>query len=291
MSSPVKRIIARMSEFDHDLKDDATRLKKMRIAWENGRDADEYRRQTGRKIAQTAEECGIIHATLQRFVRFYLMYKDGYAESIEGMPLMWGHYMAVLYVREPKARDWYLRQAALNSWSTHEIRRRVQNYFYESSMKGISSSSDADNVLRVIDQKLYTYTATVLKVVDGDTLKVEVDAGFSMRYETKVRLRGIDAYERGTETGEAAKAFVEDELFGETFRPQDATAAEGSYDSGAVVSQRPSVVIRTYKSDKYGRFVADVWYLPGETDPEKILANGRFLNQGLLDCGLAVKIE
>ena len=53
----------------------------------------------------------------------------------------------------------------------------------------------------------------------------------------------------------------------------------------------PTVVIRTYKSGKFGRFIVDLWHLPGETDKEKILSQGLFLNQDLLDKGLAEKME
>ena len=37
----------------------------------------------------------------------------------------------------------------------------------------------------------------------------------------------------------------------------------------------------------YGRFLADVFYLPGEDDAEVVLAKGHYLNQELLDEGLA----
>ncbi len=128
-------------------------------------------------------------------------------------------------------------------------------------------------------------------------------------YETKVRLRGIDAYERGTTRGEEAKAFVEEEL-GFSVVGSDALGgpdngvpgghalhgtvhgARRKAQEGCLVHMCSGalVVLRSYKSDKYGRFLADVWYLKGETDAEKILNNGHFLNQVLLDKGYAVRI-
>ena len=53
----------------------------------------------------------------------------------------------------------------------------------------------------------------------------------------------------------------------------------------------PTVVIRSYKSEKFGRYLVDLWYLPGETDKERILKEGKLLNQALLDEGLAEKVE
>ena len=35
------------------------------------------------------------------------------------------------------------------------------------------------------------------------------------------------------------------------------------------------IVFQTFKVDLYGRYVADVFYLPGEVDREKIFQKGR----------------
>ena len=50
-----------------------------------------------------------------------------------------------------------------------------------------------------------------------------------------------------------------------------------------------SVVLKTYRPDKYGRYLADLYYLPKESDPQTVAQEGRFLNQELLDEGLAGK--
>ena len=58
-----------------------------------------------------------------------------------------------------------------------------------------------------------------------------------------------------------------------------------------MTTNNPTVIIRSYKSGKFGRYIVDLWYLPGETDKERILKEGKLLNQVLLDKGLARKIE
>ena len=57
------------------------------------------------------------------------------------------------------------------------------------------------------------------------------------------------------------------------------------------------IVIRSQRSDTYGRFVADLFYAPApaasrkpEPSYEDIAARGVFLNQELLDKGLAVRM-
>ncbi len=112
---------------------------------------------------------------------------------------------------------------------------------------------------------IYTFKAKVYKVIDGDTLLTGVDLGFKITKEHKLRLRGIDTPEIDTPEGKKADAFVK-----------------------ARVAQCDFVVIKTYKDDKYGRYLVDVFYLPGQKDAQKVAAEGIFLNQELLDNRLAV---
>ncbi len=114
---------------------------------------------------------------------------------------------------------------------------------------------------------MYQYKAKVARIVDGDTLYAEVDLGFFIKVTMNVRLRGIDTPEiRGPERPEGLKVkqFVEDTL-----------------------AQCPAVVLRTYKLGKYGRYIADLWFLPGSKDAEEIMEKGTQLNQLLLDKGMA----
>jgi micrococcal nuclease len=66
---------------------------------------------------------------------------------------------------------------------------------------------------------MYEYRATVLKVVDGDTVDVDIDLGFGvMLKDERVRVMGIDTPESRTSDkvedlfGEAAKARVKELL-------------------------------------------------------------------------------
>lgn len=85
----------------------------------------------------------------------------------------------------------------------------------------------------------FTYAAAVERVVDADTLDVAIDLGFRIQFRVRVRVAGIDAPELSTEAGKQAKAFVVRFLSGDDGNPR-------------------SVVLRTYKPDKYGRALADV---------------------------------
>ncbi|OGX08164.1 MAG: hypothetical protein A2Z88_09245 [Omnitrophica WOR_2 bacterium GWA2_47_8] len=135
-------------------------------------------------------------------------------------------------------------------------------------------------------KKLYTYQAFIEKVVDGDTLRVKVDCGFGIRVRQYLRLRGIDCPELSTLEGRKARKFVQERL-----------------------ADVPFVIIKTYNSDKYDRYLVDVFYEPsavsGSTiahhperksrDPQLSAADSwklkpeswKFLNQDLLDEKLA----
>jgi endonuclease YncB( thermonuclease family) len=114
-------------------------------------------------------------------------------------------------------------------------------------------------------KRLYTYAATLRRVIDGDTILARVDLGFRTWILQTFRLRGIDAPEVTCALGQKSKAEVRSRL-------EPCTC----------------LVIKSYKQEKYGRFLADVFYSKGAGDDrERILREGAFLNQELLDEGLA----
>ncbi|MSS72769.1 MAG: thermonuclease family protein [Candidatus Latescibacteria bacterium] len=143
----------------------------------------------------------------------------------------------------------------------------------ESSDKIVESVREEDapdryqfKVSRAGRDRLYTYRAIVEGVVDGDTLWTHVDCGFRTWTRQKLRLRGIDTPETSTVAGQRVRDFVVQTL-----------------------REVPFVVLTTTKSDKYDRYLSDVFYLPGGTDPQDVLDRGTFLNQQLIDRGMAVR--
>jgi len=301
-------------------KDDSNRKAILETVWLIGKEVYFFTRETGRQIAEIAEEVGAPSGTLQKHVRFYKLYPEGYADEFAGQTVAWSHYTAVLYVRNKDARDFYVRTAAAEGWSSHELRRRIRNNFFENRREAVESGSETPATLTEKDQSFFTYSADVIRVIDGDTMKLDIDIGFNIKILHVVRLRGIDCPEKGTEQGDAATAFVE-EVFGSVFRghsskvvvsPELSNGSAGTevfrgHSSKVAVSPElsagtvpavgglsqgtPRVVVRTYKAEKFGRYLVDLWYLPGETDREEILNRGKLLNQVLLDTGHAEKVE
>ena len=114
-------------------------------------------------------------------------------------------------------------------------------------------------------RKLYTYVAGVAHIVDGDTLDACCDCGFNRPITTRLRRRGIDCPELYSEAGQKAKQFVTERLADLLF----------------------IIIGTTRRRDIYGRYLADIRYLPGATDPQQVLKEGIYLNRQLLDEGLA----
>jgi endonuclease YncB( thermonuclease family) len=109
----------------------------------------------------------------------------------------------------------------------------------------------------------YTYFAKLEKVIDGDTLSINFDLGFFLSLKETVRLAGIDAPEINTKKGKEAAAFVESEL-------------KNAY-----------LIIETRKKEKYGRYLAYVYYSKKYKDFVDIIRYGKLLNEELVKAGLA----
>ena len=153
-------------------------------------------------------------------------------------------------------RDWYPAKCALRSLPKGAI---VETIVSGNSFEVIKSARG--------EKDLYTYKAYLTRVVDADTPWAEIDLGLGGVTLQKMRLRGIDAPEINTAAGRKAKRFVE-----------------------KLLKPCPFIIVKTYKdqSDKYDRYLVDVYFLAGESDPAVVAATGEYLNQRLLDEGLAV---
>ena len=111
---------------------------------------------------------------------------------------------------------------------------------------------------------MYEYRVKqVLRVVDGDTIDVDIDLGFDISFTSRVRLAGIDTPESRT-----------------TDKKEKALGLEVKQRLKELLSKSSSLVIRTEKPDsteKYGRILG--WlYIDGAE---------KSINEGLIADGYA----
>ncbi len=162
-----------------------------------------------------------------------------------------------------------------NGWSLIDLGFSIQRAIrYQANTNPhsgliVHSIKDSEHyTIRIAETKktwLFTYQMKLERVIDGDTLIAHINMGFDSWCIQTLRLRGIDAPEQTCALGQRAKNEVIRRL-----------------------EQEKILIVKTYKQEKYGRFLADIFYKPGCDDPQDIANHGIFLNQELLDLGLAV---
>ena len=112
---------------------------------------------------------------------------------------------------------------------------------------------------------LYQYRATLLRIIDGDTIHLDIDLGLDTHHRVTIRLAGINTPEVHTLEGQAAR----DHLCG-LIAP-----------TGPLMP--PPLLVHTTKDrrEKYGRYLGTLWLAGEDTTTPSI-------NQRMVDAGHAV---
>ena len=104
---------------------------------------------------------------------------------------------------------------------------------------------------------MYEYSATLVKIVDGDTVDVLIDLGFNITKKERVRLLGIDTPESATKDLAEKKLGIE--------------AKE--YITQWFMKNTP-FRLQTTKDDKYGRILGVFTGLDGKTLNTRLVDEG-----------------
>ena len=75
---------------------------------------------------------GFDYSSLYKFVRFYKAFPDILdSPSPKSAPLLsWTHYRVLLQVEDEKARAWYAKEAATQTWSVRTLQRNISSQYY-----------------------------------------------------------------------------------------------------------------------------------------------------------------
>lgn len=119
-----------------------------------------------------------------------------------------------------------------------------------------------DKTWRMINN-LHHYKATVIRILDGDTVELVIDLGFTVQWRSTCRLYGVNTPELTSK----------DPLV-------RAKALEAKQHLIDKLSIGATVYIKSRELDKYGRPLADLYYS----------SEFKHINKELLDLGLAVKM-
>jgi endonuclease YncB( thermonuclease family) len=288
--------------------DEAINQEKVRGAWETGKLIDEHvlqhkeRADYGEQVIhRLSKDLGNSETELRFMVRFFRAYPIQWPAT----ELTWSHYQALLGLEDQKDREEFTQKALKENWGRDRLREEVRkrkSYKEAAPEKPLTAEPGEVYTYRVVkavvgpfkgqlvvdlgfsnyhqpaglekfkdgelvkfedgklrktegEEKLFTYNVYVTQVLDGDTFKAVVDLGFKIMTVQTLRLRGLDAPEIESKEGREAKAFFEKRL------------------------RKSPVLIRTVKSDKYDRYLADVF------------VGGKYVNQQLLDKNLAERMS
>tara|TARA_R110002051_G_scaffold300816_1_gene368360 strand:- start:582 stop:926 length:345 start_codon:yes stop_codon:yes gene_type:complete len=108
----------------------------------------------------------------------------------------------------------------------------------------------------------YYKIKNVDRIVDGDTIDVTIDLGFSLYHKTRIRLAGIDTPETRTRDLEEKAAGIRAKEY-----------------LTKCIEEADEITLQTEKQGKFGRYLGIVY------------ADGVDLNHSLLEEGYAAKYE
>jgi micrococcal nuclease len=115
---------------------------------------------------------------------------------------------------------------------------------------------------------MFQYEAKVIRIIDGDTMIIDVDLGFKIHTEIDVRLARINTPEVVNYGAEG----IEDKAVAYVMQ---------------CVPPGSVCVVNISRAEKYGRWLAEIYFQPGVTDRDAIMRNPRVLNDELMRQGLA----
>ncbi|VAW11448.1 hypothetical protein MNBD_BACTEROID05-961, partial [hydrothermal vent metagenome] len=176
------------------------------------------------------------------------------------------HYRVLIPIQNKQEREFYTKMVTEQRLTRDQLLKAVKEDRYTKSLK---DDFDADEIVTLKRPKdpMYLYKAKVERVIDGDTLLLHIDLGFGVLKVQRVRLAEIDTPEIKTEKGKEASRYVLE-----------------------VLGKVDFVMVQTNKIDIYGRYVGHVFYSTETGDKEKIFLEGKYLNQELLDVGMAQSV-
>ena len=90
---------------------------------------------------------GFSYENLKKIRQFYKTYPDEKWYTV-CTQLPWSHNRLIMRVADPKAREWYLREAAQQQWSVRQLERNINSFYYQRQLEsGITQNENATQCL------------------------------------------------------------------------------------------------------------------------------------------------
>jgi endonuclease YncB( thermonuclease family) len=119
---------------------------------------------------------------------------------------------------------------------------------------------------------MYQYAARMIRIVDGDTVWLDVDLGFHIHLHVDVRMAYINSPERVRWTLKGISDPAMNHI--------QANLPPGAF-----------CVVEISRAEKFGRWLGVIKYMPGSESVTDVLAAGVNLNDELVKKGYAVRYK
>ncbi len=272
---------------------------KVILSWEIGKEIDQHLLELQESsdgkygknlLEQLSVGTRIDKRTLYQMHAFFKAYPELPGEESS---LSWSHYRNLVSIEDETKRKLLEDLAVKTNLSSNDLQRKISVANSKKKQKTVASrklylargqlftySLNDDGAVdlgfntflnhqsgvKISAKSDYTYLAQLERVVDGDTIHVKIDLGFEVTHQQILRLAKINAAEATTNEGKKATARLKE-----------------------ILKDLPFVVIKTNKTDIYGRYVADVFLPEKNFSPQQTASDGIYLNQMLLDEGLVTR--
>jgi predicted nuclease of restriction endonuclease-like (RecB) superfamily len=90
---------------------------------------------------------GFSSSNLRNFRQFYLTYPNEQICYTVCSKLTWSHNRLIMRVDDPKARSWYLKEAAEQGWSVRILDRNIDTLYYQRLLSSQRQETSKDGLL------------------------------------------------------------------------------------------------------------------------------------------------
>ena len=94
---------------------------------------------------------GFTVANLKNMRQFYLIFPKSYALRSE---LSWTHYRLLMRVENKNARQFYIEEAIKSNWSTRQLERQINSFFYERLLSSKNKEKVSEEIQKLEPAKI-----------------------------------------------------------------------------------------------------------------------------------------
>ncbi|MCH2110819.1 MAG: DUF1016 N-terminal domain-containing protein [Polyangiaceae bacterium] len=203
-----------------------------------------------------AQDTKLAPRTLYDTVQFF----EAHSSPPLNDSVTWSHHRLLARLPTKKARKFYEQKLKKEKWSAAQLSRAIAQELHD-------SKTPASVLLKRPTHPEYLYRASLLSVIDGDTLDLDIDLGFDVRRRLRARLADVNAPELSARGGRAARNFLIEQL-----------------------SRANTIAVQTRRVDLHGRYVVHLFYLAGSASLTSVFKKGTYLNDQLVQAKVAAVV-